>query len=75
MRERQRKKLPVPVHVEPGDHLICKIRDRKTGKVHQHTEEIGRTMVVDTIVTFDLDEPALGLEAGGIGAVFGKAAQ
>lgn len=73
MLERQRNKLPCPVHLCPGDKLICRVSDRKTKKAHQFEEKIGREVTVDTVVTFDLDEPTLGLKAGGIGAIFGKA--
>lgn len=75
MKERRRKSLPTPVHLLPGDRLICTVDDHKTKKTHRLKEKIGRVVTVDTIVTFDLDEPALGLEAGGIGAVFGKAVE
>lgn len=71
MRERQRNKLDCPVHIHPSDRLQCRVYDRKTKKTHVFTEVIGRKMVVDTIVTFDVDEPVLGL-VDGIGAVFGR---
>jgi hypothetical protein len=48
------------------------VHDRKSKKTHQFDEKLGREVTVDTVVTFDLDEPALGLKAGGIGAVFGE---
>jgi hypothetical protein len=72
MRERQRNTLPTPVHLEPGDLLICTVTDRKTKTAHQFREEIGRRITVDTVVTFDVEEPVLGLSEG-IGAIFGKA--
>jgi hypothetical protein len=50
------------------------VADRKAKKVYQFEEKIGRKITVDTVVTFDLDEPALGLKKGGIGAVFGEQA-
>jgi hypothetical protein len=74
MKERQRNELPQPVHVQPNDWWICEIQDRKTGKVYAYAEKIARKMTIDTVVTFDLDEPALGLKAGGIGALFGEQA-
>jgi hypothetical protein len=54
--------------------LICRVWDSETGKFHQFEDAIGRKLVIDTVVTFDLDESALGLKAGGIGAVFGQEA-
>lgn len=74
MRERQRHKLPQPVHIEPGDVLVCSVDDRKAMKTYQFQEKIGRRLIVDTIVTFDVDEPVLGL-VDGIGAIFGKAGE
>lgn len=74
MKERQRSKLTTPVHVSPGDKLVCSVIDDKTGEKHRFVEEIGREMTIDTTVTFDLDEPTLGLKAGGIGAMFGEQA-
>lgn len=70
MRERQRHKLPCPVHIEPGDVLICSVEDKK--KKYKFRETIGRRLTVDTIITFDVDEPMLGL-GDGIGAIFGEA--
>lgn len=70
MKERQRNELPYPVCVQPGDTLICSVDDRKTGKTHKFREQIGRCIQVDTVVTFDVDEPMLGL-VDGIGAIFG----
>jgi len=69
---RERKKLPHPITVLPGDQLVCEITDKKTKQTFQHRENIGRTMVVDTIVTFDI-ENELDL-ADGIGGIFGKSA-
>lgn len=70
IRVRQRNKLAGgPVLCLPGDRLICTVQDRKTKKEHKFVEDIGREMVIDTAVTFDvIDE--FGLEDG-IGAVFG----
>lgn len=71
IQERQRKKLSGgPVHVLPGDKLICTVTDKKTGRVERFEEEIGRLMVIDTVVTFDVKDE-FGLEDG-IGAVFGR---
>ena len=56
----------------PGDELVCTVRDGRTQEEITVTEEIGRTMTVDTVVTFDVEEEVLGL-TGGIGAIFGKA--
>jgi hypothetical protein len=50
------------------------VADRKAKKVYQFEEKIGRKITVDTVVTFDLDKPALGLKKGGIGAAFGEQA-
>lgn len=73
MRERQRHTLAGgPVRIEPGDTLKCWVWDRKLSKYHVFEEKIGRKLTVDTVVTFDIDEPIFGLEAG-IGAIFGKA--
>jgi hypothetical protein len=71
MKERYRYPLKRKVTALPGDILHASIQDRKTKKVFEVTEKIERTVEVDTIITFDLDQPALGLQAGGIGAVFG----
>lgn len=72
IQERQRNKLSGgPVAVLPGDKLYCSVHDRKTKKTHTFVEEIGRSMVIDTVVTFDVKDE-FGLEDG-IGAVFGKA--
>ena len=71
MRERQRHTLAGgPVRIEPGDTLKCWVWDRKLSKCHVFEEKIGRKLTVDTVVTFDIDEPILGLEDG-IGAIFG----
>lgn len=72
MKVRQRNKLPKPIQCAPSDKLICKVYDTKAQKWYEFTEKIGRLIVIDTIVTFDLDEPTLGL-SDGIGAIFGKA--
>jgi hypothetical protein len=50
--------------------LMCSVEDKKTH--HKFVEKIGREITVDTVVTFDVDEPVLGL-SDGIGAIFGKA--
>lgn len=71
MRERQRYTLPNVVHVEPGDRLICTVEDRATRKSHQFVEKIGRSQRIDTVVTFDVTTPTLGLKSG-IGAIFGE---
>ena len=71
MRERCRHKLPHPVSVFPGDKLICSVTEK--GQCYEFREDVGREMVIDTILTFDVDEEILGLE-NGIGAIFGKAA-
>jgi hypothetical protein len=70
MKERQRHTLSQPVHIEPGDTLKVSIHDK--GTRHSFTELVGRHATVDTIVTFDVDEPILGLRDG-IGAIFGEA--
>ncbi|MFA5344817.1 MAG: hypothetical protein WC315_00885 [Candidatus Omnitrophota bacterium] len=69
MKERTRNKLSHTVNLEPGDKLICTVNDH--GRVDQFEEKIGRKMTVDTVVTFDVDQPILGL-SDGIGAIFGK---
>jgi len=74
MRERQRHKLPHPVHIEPGDILVCRVQDRKRGKEYQYQENIGRKMIIDTVITFDVDKPMLGL-VDGIGAIFGDSGE
>jgi len=70
MKERNRYKLPHPVSVFPGDKFICSVTEK--GQCYEFREDVGRKMVIDTILTFDVDEELLGLEDG-IGAVFGKA--
>lgn len=70
MKVRHRHRFP-PVHAEPGDSLLCQVNDYKGGKFYQHQENLGRKMVIDTIVTFDVDAPTLGL-VDGIGAIFGE---
>ncbi len=72
MKERQRYTLPDPVRIQPGDRLICTVSDRKTGHIHEFQEKIGRTMTIDTVVTFDVNKETLGLKHG-IGAIFGEA--
>lgn len=72
MRERQRNRLTAPVEIYPDDTLRCSVYDRKTKRHHEFSETIGRRMTVDTVVTFDVDEPVLGL-VDGIGAIFGRA--
>ncbi len=67
MKERCRHKLPHPVHLGPGDKLICSVTER--GETHQFTEKIGRKVIVDTVVTFDADGD---LGVAGIGAIFGQ---
>jgi len=73
MKEQQRNSLPGLIHFKPGDRLICTVKERKTKKTHRFEAKIGRVMTIDTRVTFDLDMATLGPEAGGIGAMFGKA--
>ena len=71
IRERQRNELVRgPITLFPGDRLIATVKDELTGEEHTFEEEIGRTMVVDTVVTFDCKDE-FGLKDG-IGAVFGK---
>jgi hypothetical protein len=71
MKERNRYKFTAPVYVQTGDKLVCTCEDKKTGRVERFEEKIGRTMVIDTVVTFDVGEPIFGLSEG-IGAIFGK---
>lgn len=70
MKERQRYSLPI-VRVAPGDRFICTVHERD--KTHQFVEKIGRSQRIDTVVTFDVTEPVLGLVSG-IGAIFGESA-
>ena len=74
MKERQRNSLNRTVHMIPGDRLVCRVQDRATNEEITFTEKIGRTIDVDTVVTFDIEEgeEVLGL-TDGIGAIFGKA--
>ena len=74
MKERQRHSLGRTVRMLPGDQLFCRVQDRATQTQQTFTEEIGRRIDVDTVVTFDVDEEVLGL-TDGIGAIFGKAAK
>lgn len=69
MKLRKRHKLDKPVELCPGDKLICTVTER--GRAYMFTEFIGRKQIVDTIVTFDVEEPVLGLTSG-IGAIFGE---
>jgi hypothetical protein len=69
IRERERHKLSRSVAVCPGDQLVCTVRE-KDGREQTFRENIGRSLVIDTIVTFDVKDE-FGLEDG-IGAVFGK---
>jgi hypothetical protein len=55
----------------PGDELVCTVTDGKT--VQEFREKIQRKLIVDTVVTFDVDEPIFGL-VDGIGAIFGQSA-
>lgn len=69
MKERQRHTLTSPVYLCPNDTLTVRILE--DGKViHKFNETCKRTIRVDTVVTFDIDEPILGL-VDGIGAIFG----
>jgi hypothetical protein len=71
LKERQRHPLKFPLHVRPGDKIVCTCKD-KTGRVERVEENINREMIVDTVVTFDIITPTLGLSEG-VGAIFGKA--
>jgi hypothetical protein len=72
IRERQRNNLAGgPVTLCTGDQLICRVTD-KDGRTETFREDIGRSQIVDTVVTFDV-EGEFGLKDG-IGAVFGKQA-
>ena len=72
IRERQRHQFDSgPMHCLPGDKLFVQVTDQKTGRIEHYEEEIGRSMVIDTIVTVDVKDE-FGLEDG-IGAIFGKA--
>jgi len=62
--------LPHPVHIFPGDKFICSVTEK--GRCYEFKEDIGREIVIDTIVTFDVSEAILEVE-NGIGAVFGRA--
>jgi hypothetical protein len=72
IKERQRCKLQNEVNVRDGDTLHVSVSEMtpQGRKVHQFEEKIGRSIVVDTIVTFDFKD-CLGLKSG-IGALFGK---
>jgi hypothetical protein len=74
MKERQRNSLGRTIYLSPGDILRCRVQDRETNEEITFTEEIGRTINIDTVVTFDVEEgeEVLGL-TDGIGAIFGKA--
>lgn len=74
MKERQRHDLGREIHLEPGDLLQVSIQDHKTKTQDTLQERISRSLKVDTLVTFDVDEPVFGL-SDGIGAIFGKAAK
>jgi hypothetical protein len=72
MKVRKRHSLNREVHLLPGDKLICTITEK--GEEFTVVEDIGREVVVDMVVTFDIEESdaeALGLTEG-IGGVFGK---
>lgn len=70
MIERQRYSLGRVVSILPGDLLVVEVEDRATKEKITFREQIGRTMKVDTIVTFDVKDQ-YGLVEG-IGAIFGK---
>ena len=72
IKERQRNTLLTPVMGQPGDSLVCEVTDHETRKMQSFKESIGRKITIDTIVTFDVIGPTLGLSEG-IGAIFGKA--
>jgi len=57
------------LHVLPGDHLTVRVYDRKAKEEIAFTEDIGRTMEVDAVVTFDAED-VLGVD--GIGVLMGK---
>jgi len=71
MIERSRHKLNKVIHVEPQDMIVCSVQDRDKLIQYSYSETVKRSFDVDTIVTFDLDEPVFGV-INGIGAVFGK---
>lgn len=76
MKERNRYPLSGgPIFVCPGDLLRVTVTEEETGKKFFFEEDIGRTMTIDTVVTFDIEdgEILLGL-TDGVGAIFGKAA-
>lgn len=68
LKQRKQYKLERPVQVTPGDTLVVTVKDKKG--TQDFREEIGRTMTVDTVVTFDAKDE-FGLEDG-VGAIFGK---
>jgi hypothetical protein len=73
MKIRNRHSFTHPIHLQPGDKFICTVTEHGR-EVFSTAEDIGREMVLDTVVTFDIepdDLEELGL-AEGIGAVFGK---
>ena len=68
IQERKRHKRPKPVTLNPAHTLRCAV----VGKtVEECVIPVGRTLVIDTIVTFDL-QGEFGFEDG-IGAIFGRA--
>jgi hypothetical protein len=73
MKERNRYPLSGPIYVCPGDILRVTVTEKETGKQFFFEEKIERTMMIDTVVTFDIEdgEIMLGL-TDGVGAIFGK---
>ena len=69
MKKRFVHKLVCPVQLIPGDTFNILIHDKC--QIYKYSEKIGRTMTIDTIITFDANGSELGVK--GIGVVFGKA--
>lgn len=74
MKERKRHRLSNPVDLHPTDLLVCTLTDNEGNKKYRFVETCKRRIFVDTIVTFDVDEPLLGL-VDGIGAIFGDSGE
>ena len=70
LKERLRHTFANPIKLKPSDLLQCTVSDRETTQVF--SERIGREVTIDTVVTFDVVDPILGL-SDGIGAIFGRA--
>lgn len=69
MKERARYRLNSPVTLTRDDKFVCTVSGEEQVQIYE--EKIGKKMTIDTIVTFNIVTPVLGL-VNGIGAIFGE---